>query len=875
MTVLSSLHILSMAFGLILAVHITGKDSRSWINRWCAILFVCFSIWNGGMAFKHAPGIPYEFQPLLSSINATGWVFCPGAALCFILAFTERDWIFSKTWFWALFLGLTGLLLYKQFTGCIVVDHMQQTYGWYGIWGNNIWTILFLAYEVGCTTSLLLINSLYIKKCDSPARKKQAWIIFVSLLLSGIPITINTMTSVFSVERSIPELESIFMLFFCCGIVYAMSRYQFLDLTPSLAAESIVSNMPSGMMLIDTQGKLVSTNDQARTMLGMQAGEMTGQHISCFLHDEQVVEDLQEEILNGGNFKNREINLRTKDGSPLPVSLSRSLLRDNEEKVAGIVCLATDLTASRAKEMQLRESKEKYRDLVENINEVVYSLNRQGELIYVNPRIRTLMGYHPEELLGKNFGGFVHPADLDEVLSRFKDVLAGYAWSHEFRVLDRTGEIRWVYSSNRPARREDLIIGVQGTLMDVTGRKKSEDEKLRLETDLRRSQKMEAIGTLAGGIAHNFNNILYPIMGYAEMALEDLPEDSPVREEVNGILDATHRAKDLVKQILAFSHVTKEVFHPQDPTPILEDAATFIKGVLPATIRIETHMEESPGYIIGDRAQIHQMLMNLCTNAYQAMASQGGVLKLRLERFNPQPQDLPRNLPPHNGAYVKFSVIDTGEGMTRDVLDRIFDPYFTTKPVGEGTGMGLAVTHAMVEKHGGIIQVFSTPGEGTRFDILLPASNRTPQVDAAPDLGGKPQGKGERILLVDDEKAVRNVTRRALERLGYYVTEVQDGLSAWNIFQNNPLGFDLVLTDLTMPGLTGAELASRISNLRPKLPIILISGFTESEEEGEERMTGVWARVMKPLEQNQLARVIRRGLDHARESQACFPDCRA
>lgn len=868
MTFLSSLHILSMAFGLVLAVHVTGKDFRSWTGRWCSILIVCFSIWNGGMAFKHHPLSTAELQPILSSVNAIGWIFAPGAGLCFVLAFTGREWIFRTKWFWAIFVGLPGVLLYQQFTGNIVVRHELKPFGWYGVFGDTLWAYLFLLYEIMCIVSLLGISWQYARRPHSGPRKTQARIVFFSLLLSAIPITINTALSIVFGATSVPELESIFMLIFCCGIVYAMSRYRFLDLTPSLAAESIVANMPSGMMLLNKDGVLAIANEQAMDMLGMRQGEMAGRHISEFLHEDQMVEGLRNDIVHGSNFKNREINLRTRGGDSLPVSMSRSVMKDDDGDATGIVCLATDLTYAKEKERLLRESEEKYRDLVENINEVVYSLDEKGRLTYINPRIRTLMGYHPEELLGRDFNRLVHPADLEEVAKRFRDVLAGYAWSHEFRVLDKTGEVRWVYSSNRPARKDDVIIGVQGTLMDVTGRRKSEEEKLRLETDLRRSQKMEAVGTLAGGIAHNFNNILYPIMGYAEMALEDLPEDSPVREELEGILTATHRAKDLVKQILAFSHVTKESFHPQDPRPIMDDVITFIKGVLPSTIRIETRLDDNAGFVIGDRAQLHQMLLNLCTNAYQAMASKGGVLELRLERFQPSSQEVIPGLPPGSGPYMRFSVIDTGEGMPQEVMDRIFDPYFTTKPVGEGTGMGLAVTHAMVEKHGGVIQVFSQPGKGARFDILLPAAPASRQEVKIPESHEKVLGNGERILLVDDEAAVRRVTKRALERLGYVVVEAPDGLTAWEAFQQAPDSVDLILTDLTMPGLTGEVLAQRIRKERQDMPIILISGYSESDGGGDEDAdsSSSWVRMMKPLEQNQLARIVRQSLDRARSA---------
>ncbi|MBI9077357.1 MAG: PAS domain S-box protein [Desulfatibacillum sp.] len=867
MTVLSSLHLFSMVLGLALAVFITGRDSRSWTNLWCAALFICFSIWNGGMIFKHSPLTPYTLQPMLSNINAAGWIFSPMVALSFVLAFTEREWIFKKMWFWALFIGVPGLLLYKHYTGHIVADHVLKSYGWLGVYYVNFWTCTFLIYLIICIAILLILNYSYITKCDSQAKKSQARIIFISLLLSAIPITANTLAGMFFGALSFPEMESIFMLIFCCGIVVAMSRHKLMNLTPMLAVKNIISNMPSGMLLLDKEGALVSANEQARSMLGWPSGEMVGRHIRDFLNKDQTTNQLQEDILRGDNFRNREMSLLTREGLPLAVSLSRSLLKDDAGEVAGIVCLATDLTLTRAKEVQLRESEEKYRDLVENINEVVYSLSPEGTIIYVNPRVRTLMGYHPEDLLGRNFSEFIHPEDFDELNGRFLDVMAGYAWAHEFRVKDKTGEFRWVYSSSRPARRDDSIVGVQGTLMDVTERKKNEEEKFRLETELRRSQKMEAIGTLAGGIAHNFNNILYPIMGYAEMVLEDLPEESPFREELEEILTATHRAKELVKQILAFSRVTKEAFQPQAPWPIVEDAIAFIRNALPATIRIKTHMDKQLGYVIGDRAQIYQMLMNLCTNAYQAMSSTGGVLELRLERCLPSSENTQSGRPSLNEPHIKFSVIDTGEGMTREVMDRIFDPYFTTKPVGEGTGMGLAVTHAMVEKHGGFIQVFSKPGKGSRFDILLPASSsQEPPIPVIPPSEEKPHGNGERVLLVDDEKAVREVTRRALERLGYAVTVADNGLSAWEEFQKNPQYFDLVLTDLTMPGLTGRVLANRIFETRPNLPIVLISGFSESEVDEAEKSPGVWARVMKPLEQEQMAKVVRRALDQAKSS---------
>jgi signal transduction histidine kinase/CheY-like chemotaxis protein len=387
---------------------------------------------------------------------------------------------------------------------------------------------------------------------------------------------------------------------------------------------------------------------------------------------------------------------------------------------------------------------------------------------------------------------------------------------------------------------------------------KRDQEKKLLEERLWQSQKMEAIGTLAGGIAHDFNNILGIISGFCEIALLTAPPESKYKSYLQEVFKAASRAKDLVKQILAFSRKSEKEERPLQISVVLKETLKMLRASLPSTIELRQYIPADLPAVIGDPTQIYQVVMNLCANASHAMREKGGLLEIRLEEVRVDRQETQRHPNLRPAKYQRLTVRDTGHGMTQTVLNRIFDPFFTTKGPGEGTGMGLAVVHGIMQAHDGVVLASSELGKGTCFEVFFPSleSKIHPLQD---EPSPAPTGK-ERILLVDDETALVALGEKMLSTLGYHVTTKTSSMKALAVFQENPDQFDLVITDLTMPKMTGLDLSSTILRLRPDTPIILCTGFSDILQEDTAKAIGIREVAMKPIIWKELARVIRRVL---------------
>ena len=398
---------------------------------------------------------------------------------------------------------------------------------------------------------------------------------------------------------------------------------------------------------------------------------------------------------------------------------------------------------------------------------------------------------------------------------------------------------------------------------DITERKIAEDEKKKMADQLQHAQKMEAIGTLAGGIAHDFNNILGAILGYAEMAREDCPQESILANDLDQVVLAATRAKDLVKQILTFSRQTETERIPIQPAIMVKETIKMLRSSLPTTIDIQQDIDAEASFILADPTHIHQILMNLCTNAYHALEETGGILSISLRSKVLSSQDLAGNPYIEPGDFLELSVKDNGSGIPLAIQNKIFDPYFTTKETGKGTGMGLAIVHGIIKKYGGFITCTSTVREGTVFNIFLPIFKGQAYPEIKP-LRFTVRGT-ERILFVDDEDILAKMGQTLLERLGYTVTVRTDSLEALAAFQNQPDGFDLVITDQTMPGITGIDLARKILQIRPDMPIILCTGYSSQISAEKARSYGIKGFAMKPLHKKDITTLIRKVLDEGND----------
>ena len=412
--------------------------------------------------------------------------------------------------------------------------------------------------------------------------------------------------------------------------------------------------------------------------------------------------------------------------------------------------------------------------------------------------------------------------------------------------------------SSIPPGYENTWAKVFVSAFDLTGRIQAEEEKKKLERQLRQAQKMEAVGTLAGGIAHDFNNILSAVIGFTEMVIDDAPPASPLRHNMEQVLQAGMRAKQLVQQILAFSRQSDQELRPVKLKRVITEACKLLRASLPATIGIRTRLR-TDAFTLGDPTQMHQVLMNLGTNAGHAMRERGGTLTIELAEVADAAAWRRHHPELTAEAYVRLTVSDSGSGIPAAIIDRIFDPFFTTKELTEGTGMGLAVVHGIVTSHKGLITVTSRPETGTTFTILLPQIV-APMQNRRPSVGDLPTGR-EHILFVDDEAALVDMSTQLLERLGYRVTARTSSREALAKFSAAPQDVDLVITDMTMPQLTGKELAAARLQIRPDLPIILCTGFSEIITEEAAQQVGIKAFTLKPIIMKELAETIRRVLD--------------
>ena len=522
-----------------------------------------------------------------------------------------------------------------------------------------------------------------------------------------------------------------------------------------------------------------------------------------------------------------------------------------------------DVTDRNRAEEALRKSEEKFFFLFHSSPDWI-ALNEMwsGRFFEANKAFEKITGFTSEEAIGKTpfeLNLWPDPKDRARFIEKLQE--EGNLYNYEVRLRMKNGEHRdFLWSVERvKLEGQDCTVNV---LRDITEQKIQEAERYKLEEQLRQSQKMEAIGTLAGGIAHDFNNILWGMIGFTEMSLIEAPKGSELEDNLNQVLSAGHRAKELVRQILAFSRMSEKERRPVDIRPIVNEALKLLRASIPSTIEIDRKIERRQTTILADPTQIHQVVLNLCTNAVHAMEDEGGVLQVTMEPVVIESSQVLSTGEITEGHYVRLSVSDTGTGMDSATLERLFNPYFTTKSKGTGTGLGLAVVHGIVQSHGGFIDVSSEPGKGSVFDVYFP------RVDKEIALSKKdaiPLSKGnERILFVDDEEGLGNLGTRMLGHLGYEVITKTSSMEALDLFRTRHDRFDLVITDLTMPFMTGDKLSEELMKIRPDIPIILCTGYGERLSEDKIRKLGIKALLIKPIELEELSGTVRRALDETK-----------
>lgn len=510
-------------------------------------------------------------------------------------------------------------------------------------------------------------------------------------------------------------------------------------------------------------------------------------------------------------------------------------------------------------EQWLLDSEAKYRLLAENAKDVIWVRDMDMKLKYVSPSVEKVRGFTPEEAMAQSIEEVLTPESAKKALHLFsrlyqvKDDALADQYLVELEHRCKNGQtvwlelrLSWMHDKN------DERSGILGVSRDITERKQLEDQ-------LRQSHKLEAIGTLTGGVAHDFNNILSIITGNTELALDDIPENNPALFCLENIRIASSRAAGIIRQLLNFSRKTNIELQPLRIIPIIKDVLKFLRSTIPSNIKFKENIPQEGITVLTDPVQINQVMMNLCINAYHEMEEIGGTLEITVTGETLDDKEAGKYPGLTEGDYVKLMVSDTGHGIDPAIFDKIFDPYFTTKETGKGSGMGLAVVHGIVKNHNGAITVDSEQGKGTTFTILFPIVSDKFEIETK-TMDELPLGK-ETILFIDDEESIANMTERMLKRLGYQVLTRMNPVEGLELFHSKPERFDLVITDMTMPQMTGVEFFKKLTAIRPGIPVIICTGHSALIDEEKAKEMGVAAYIMKPVVKKEMAMTIRNVLN--------------
>ena len=630
---------------------------------------------------------------------------------------------------------------------------------------------------------------------------------------------------------------------------------------------TLLQASPAYFSALDVDGKVMMLNDALLMALGYRLEEVIGKHFSTTFtlpEDRPEWDEVFQKIRRGEQVNDIETRVVTRDGQPLVVAWNGRRVIGLDGRTESFYGVGIDITERKKAEKIIRESEKKYRGFYESAPVGIFRSTLSGIMLDANPYMVRMLNYDSaEELLTTvnevGLGNSLYvkretrPRMLNEILNRSD------WYSYETDLLRKDG---CHITCSVKIRVHDLTVDdaiLEGFIEDVTERRKAEREKRKLEDLLVQSQKMESIGTLAGGIAHDLNNILSPIIAFTELAKMNVTAGDQADRHLEEVLRAGLRARELVKHILTFSRQSDIEKKAIQLSPLVKEAVKFLRASLPATIELNLDNDIPDSLVWADPSQIHQVVMNLCTNSAQAMKETGGTIHIQMTEVTIGDDDLLPYLELKHGPYIKMIFADTGPGIPKDIINRIFDPFYTTKERGEGTGLGLSVVHGIVKGMGGAISVYSEPGEGTVFQVFLPKCARNSE-GLHPQIYELTRGKG-RILFVDDEERIIMAGLMVLEKLGYDVMTATRGAEALHIFKENPAAFDLVITDMTMPKMTGIELAGHLTEIRPDIPILLCTGLSDMITSKSMTEIGIQGVIMKPMIVRELAEAIERALN--------------
>jgi PAS domain S-box-containing protein len=626
----------------------------------------------------------------------------------------------------------------------------------------------------------------------------------------------------------------------------------------------VAQHMPNAVLIADAGGSLLWANVVFEKLSGVPAAELPNQALPGLLN----------RVMNG--FAVEDAVLMVEAGQPAAIvtkntspdgkvrwfSVTLQPVRNEAQDVVNFIVLIDDFTAFREAHLRQRHSEEIAIQVSRMAHVGAWELLLPSQELTWEPELYRIcqveLGYRPT--LDK-MAGFLPEEGREALLGRVRTAIAeGLAFDMESPLQTALGQQRWVQIYGWPETADARVVRVFGTVQDITERHAAESERGNLQEQLFQLQKMETLGSLAGGIAHDFNNLLTGMIGNQDLALEDIGAGHPARPRIEEARKATLLACELVEQILTFSRQTGEERVPTDLAVVAEEARRFLRASVPASVRIEINAEPHCGRVLADPAQLNQLLLNLGSNSAHAMRASGGVLTISIAPavMTATQAAAKGNLPP--GPYVRLSVRDTGHGMDAETQRRIFNPFFTTKSAGEGTGLGLPIVQSIVRAHGGGVEVTSAPGQGTTVDVYLPLAEGGFAAETVEAEQPPPKGSGEVICIVDDEQVVAQTTRITLERLGYRTLIFYSARECLAALGKDAAACSLLLTDQTMPEMNGVELAGRVRSLAPRLPIVIMSGYFSKILPDTLEQIGRISLLAKPFRSAEMARILAEAL---------------
>jgi two-component system cell cycle sensor histidine kinase/response regulator CckA len=613
----------------------------------------------------------------------------------------------------------------------------------------------------------------------------------------------------------------------------------------------------AGVYRITLDGRILDLNEAGARMFGYASPEEAKEHPLWEISSSpQELQDLILRVFQMKTLTNVEVKLRKRDGRPVWVLFNASLIESEHGPAPTIEGTLIDITDRKDAEEALRRNEKRFRELIENSSDAISLIDERGRVLFSSHAVSPILGYDVEERLGRDVFELMHPEDMATTKSAFQKLLdrPDQTVNIQVRYRHKDGSWRWLEALGKNLLQEPSVRALVVNYRDITERKS-------LQEQFYQSQKMEAVGRLAGGVAHDFNNLLTAIIGYSDIALEQLPLQSETRHAIQEIKKSGERAALLTRQLLAFSR--QQVLSPQllDLNQVVLEVSHLLRRLIGEDIELVTVPRLPLGRVKADPTQLEQVLMNLAVNARDAMP-QGG--RLTIEVSNTQVEDnlLSETVKVRPGPYILLTVSDTGCGMDAETRARAFDPFFTTKEKGKGTGLGLATVYGIVKQSGGYIWVYSEAGQGTTFKIYLPQVDAVPEPARPPEALSTPRHGTETVLLVEDNPSVRQLTTKLLKAKGYRVLEANNGNEALHLAEQHSGMVDLLLTDLVMPHLNGRELAKQLTSRHPEIRVLFMSGYSGAPPGDATSLDPYTAFIQKPFNADQLARRVREVLDN-------------